>query len=538
MLKLAGKSMAVALTLGMTSTVWAAAALPGSDPQVRALEQNRSQAEQQAEVYSTAADSKVQGEQTFMLSCFKFTGQDKIDTAVFAELTKDYMGRDITVSELQQAADLVTDYCRNQGYTVATAFLPQQDIKNGVVEIRILLGTKGEIKINNRSRLSEGQAERFLSGLKAGSIIKNGPLETVLNNLNDLPGIAAAGILSAGTEVGSSDLTVTLADKKQADTILYTDNHGGKYSGRYRYGFQTTFNEPVHIGDKLFLGGMLTNSDLHNYNLGYEMPLDSSGSRLGISYSLMDYSLSGFYNILDAVGRAKTFSIYGSTPFINTSRNYLAAAYGYDNRQLQDELRTFGSSTEKHSNALHLGIVGNSRGMGSYTGYSALYYTGRLTYDDINVGNEGTYHKFNTDINHIQSLGHTVNLHINLHSQLASKDLDGSEQFSLGGADGIRAYPQGEASGSSGYQATAELRYATPIANLSLATFIDWGEVELNKNIGDHRNLAGWGVGVQYARPNDYYLRVDYARKLNGEVYQSEENDKNGRVWFLAYKLF
>ena len=158
--------MAVALTLGMTSTVWAAAALPGSDPQVRALEQNRSQAEQQAEVYSTAADSKVQGEQTFMLSCFKFTGQDKIDTAVFAELTKDYMGRDITVSELQQAADLVTDYCRNQGYTVATAFLPQQDIQNGVVEIRILLGTMGEIKINNRSRLSEGQAERFLSGLK------------------------------------------------------------------------------------------------------------------------------------------------------------------------------------------------------------------------------------------------------------------------------------------------------------------------------------------------------------------------------------
>ena len=63
-------------------------------------------------------------------------------------------------------------------------------------------------------------------------------------------------------------------------------------------------------------------------------------------------------------------------------------------------------------------------------------------------------------------------------------------------------------------------------------------EIELNKNIGDHRNLAGWGVGVQYARPNDYYLRVDYARKLNGEVYQSEENDKNGRVWFLAYKLF
>ena len=37
----------------------------------------------------------------------------------------------------------------------------------------------------------------------------------------------------------------------------------------------------------------------------------------------------------------------------------------------------------------------------------------------------------------------------------------------------MRAYPQGEASGDSGYQATAELRYATPLPNLTLATYID-----------------------------------------------------------------
>lgn len=88
MLKLAGKSMAVALTLGMASTVWAAAALPGSDPQVRALEQNRSQAEQQAEVYSTAADSKVQGEQTFMLSCLSLPGRIKSTRRFLQNLLK------------------------------------------------------------------------------------------------------------------------------------------------------------------------------------------------------------------------------------------------------------------------------------------------------------------------------------------------------------------------------------------------------------------------------------------------------------------
>lgn len=95
-----------------------------------------------------------------------------------------------------------------------------------------------------------------------------------------------------------------------------------------------------------FSGRDAFNDNLHNYNLGYEMPVGSRGTKLGVSYSLMDYTLSGFYNILDAVGRAKTFSIYGSTPLINTASDHLAAVYGYDNRQLKDELRTFGIDTK------------------------------------------------------------------------------------------------------------------------------------------------------------------------------------------------
>lgn len=74
MLKTAGKSIAVVLSLGITATAWAAAALPGSDPQVRALEENRSQAEQQAQVTAPEEAGKVQGEQKFMLTSFDFTG--------------------------------------------------------------------------------------------------------------------------------------------------------------------------------------------------------------------------------------------------------------------------------------------------------------------------------------------------------------------------------------------------------------------------------------------------------------------------------
>ena len=78
----------------------------------------------------------------------------------------------------------------------------------------------------------------------------------------------------------------------------------------------------------------------------------------------MDYTLGDYFNLLDAVGKAKTFSIYGSTPLTNTSSSKLDLVYGYDNRQLQDEMRLFGYNAKKSSNAVHTGISGNSRGSG------------------------------------------------------------------------------------------------------------------------------------------------------------------------------
>ena len=211
-------------------------------------------------------------------------------------------------------------------------------------------------------------------------------------------------------------------------------------------------------------------------------------------------------------------------------------------------MRLVAYNAQKSSKALHVGFSGKLRGTGSYTSYSLVGYAGNLSLDSAEAkingllgDTEGRYYKGNFDLNHVQRLGNAFNLNFNLHTQLASRNLDSSEQFSLGGASGVRAYPQGEAGGDKGYQASVELHYLTPIKNLTLASFIDTGEVTVRKDgngYNNHRRLSGWGLGVIYSQPGNYYLRLDWAKKINGQPYSSEAQDSDDRLWFQVYKIF
>lgn len=208
------KGLTLAL-LFCCATAAAAPALPSTNSDLRALEQNKAQTPPQAELTNVQTKGdKLVGEQSFVADSISFTSPDNINTAVYEPLVSGYVGQQLTLSQLQQAADKVTAYLRGQGYTVATAFIPPQQIKDGVVEIRVLLGKLGQVTVNNKSGLADTVINNFISRLHSGAAIKTDELETVLNNLNDLPGVSAAGMLKAGQSVGSSDLEIIVADKK------------------------------------------------------------------------------------------------------------------------------------------------------------------------------------------------------------------------------------------------------------------------------------------------------------------------------------
>ena len=95
------------------------------------------------------------------------------------------------------------------------------------------------------------------------------------------------------------------------------------------------------------------------------------------------------------------------------------------------------------------------------------------------------------------------------------------------------------ASGDAGFVGTAELRYKTGVPGLVLSTYLDGGHVQLSKDGGSgNATLKGYGFAVSYTRPDDWFARLDYARRIGGDSNMSDSAQDKGRLWFLVGKVF
>ncbi|HBF50135.1 MAG TPA: ShlB/FhaC/HecB family hemolysin secretion/activation protein, partial [Massilia sp.] len=62
-------------------------------------------------------------------------------------LLQPYTGRELSFAELSAAAAVVSNHYRGQGYFLASATLPAQDLSSGQVTIQVLEGRVSQIEL-------------------------------------------------------------------------------------------------------------------------------------------------------------------------------------------------------------------------------------------------------------------------------------------------------------------------------------------------------------------------------------------------------
>ena len=484
----------------------------------------------------------------------RIVGATVVSEATLQALLSDVPGRSFTLAELQHRIQRIGDYYQNMGYPVARAVLPAQDIRDGVVEVLVLEGRIGMVSFENQSLIDDAALARLFGAPPSGSVVSAPELERRLLLLGDTPGSSRAGaVLQPGSRTGETDVRVQVDGAERVVAQLDLDNHGNRYTGYWRVGAQAEINSPLGLGDRLQLRGMTTDEALRYLRLGYRIPVAQAGWTVGAAWSQVNYSLGREYAALQARGWARTASVDTSYALVRSAAHSLTASVGWDHKTFEDriEVLTPASVTGKSSHLLGLSLNGfGSTAAHSYA-YTGIWSHGQLklptaaqiSADEAGPRTRGHFNKFVLTANVTLPLQQGWSLYGSGYLQQASRNLDASEKLSLGGANGVRAYPQGEATGDVGQLATFELRYNPALSPMQLAGFVDAGHVRFDRrgygNAGPAtRTLYALGGSVTWAPRQDVGLKLMLAHRLGPWAVQSEDRDSRLRLWLQGLWRF
>lgn len=490
------------------------------------------------------------------VSSLRVEGATLFPEAELLALTGFRPGSELALVELEAMAARITDHYRRNGYFVAQAYLPAQDIRNGAVTIAVSEGRLGNVQLRNRSNLRNGVAQSALSGLEPGEVLKIGPVENRLLLLSDLPGLDVHSTLVPGTSPGTSDLIVDIDQGRRVTGSVDADNAGNRFTGAWRVGATVNVNEPFGLGDVASLRLLTSGEGLKYARASYQ--LQAGRAQLGAAYSWLDYRLGKEFESLGAHGTAQIASVYGRYPVIRSRNNNLYLQLAFDAKKFDDFVDSVPAETKRNSRVLMASAFGDHRdglGGGGVNSYFVTWSTGRLeietpsalAQDAATARTNGHFNKLSYSAMRLQRAGGPFSVFAGISGQLASKNLDVSEKMELGGMNGVRAYPEGEAYADQGWLFTIEGRVDLPPlpapipGRVQLVAFADTGHVTLNRDPwlagNNHRSLSGAGVGVNWAEPGNFLVRAFYAHKLGSERATSAP-DRSGRFWIQLVKYF
>lgn len=507
-------------------------------------------------------------EASILVKEFRFEGNERISTNDLQSHYSKYLNQTLTFSELQNIAAEIALIYSSKGL-VAQGQLPRQDVTNGVVTIRIVEARFGGSVFDEeqKKQLTLVQpdviARIVQEGQIAGQLVNTVNLDRALLIADDLPGVVVQGGLMPGEREGETLVLIQAKDERQFSADLSVDNQGSRSTGAFKKSANLSMASPAGVGDLVSVS--LLNSQGTDYGrVSYSLPLDASGLRAGINASHMRYEvITPESQSTKPKGVSDVFGFDIQYPLIRSASRNLYVNSAYDIKHFKNE-RIATSSYETQSayrlNVLSLGLSGNQYDGylgGGYlsgsvnVGFGAVNLEGSPNQSDdaSSVRTSGEFSRLRWNVSRQQNLLEDFSFLLTFSGQMASKNLDSSEKFYLGGVSGIRAYPSSEGAGSEGQMINVEFRQRLP-ENLMLSAFYDWGRVKqyvdnvkpsgtVNSDINSY-NLSGYGLSLSWLGPYQANIKATWARRIGRNPYPTASgNDQDGsfkrdRYWLSA----
>lgn len=408
---------------------------------------------------------------------FNIIGNKAIDTDDLQACLVDYADKDYTLAGLKDIADRITDLYEQEGYGLAKAYIPKQEIEGGIVTIAVVEGELGFIEVTDNKYYTSEYVRSWFSHLKRDAV-RDQDIERAILLVNDTNALNVTTAFRRGSKPGTADLIVKVEDSYPLSLDLTFDNYGNPLISRDKFGINLKTGLSPFSGSEINIRALMGEKfDKTFYgHINYETPIGYQGARWGLRYLYADYLVGGDLESLGIEGESQILGGYVSYPFVKTKRHNLTTTIGFDYKHMfETDLNVQKSNDDLSVAYLRLDydaldrFLGESKPAKNYLsltyshGFDSVFGSIKENDPDSSVpGADGKFDKFNLDIVRVQKLWADVIVLTRGSGQYSNNILTSGEKFSIGGANSVRGTRLGEFVGEKGYLASLEISSSYP----------------------------------------------------------------------------
>jgi hemolysin activation/secretion protein len=190
-------------------------------------------------------------------------------------------GRTVSLSELQAAADAITQLYIERGYITSRAILADQTIQNGLVLIQVIEGKLTRIEVQGNRRVNQRYIIRRIR-LGAKVPLKTQQLEDQLRLLKINPLFKTVeGRLKPGDRLGETALVVQVTEAPSLYFTTFADNYSPPDVGSERFGLGVGSRNLTGFGDAIGVAATRsTNGGSSSLDFNYQLPVNARNGTL------------------------------------------------------------------------------------------------------------------------------------------------------------------------------------------------------------------------------------------------------------------
>lgn len=489
--------------------------------------------------------------QTLEVNNIQVVGSTVFSEAELEQSVRAFENRTLTLEELQQATDAVTQLYLNAGYITSRAIVPEQTAVDGTVQLQVIEGRLEDIRVEGSDRL--GNYVRSRVALGGTQPVSQARLEDQLRLLRADPlfdNVEAS--LRAGTEPGSSILVVRVTEANPLIANLAIDTLSPRSVGEFRTGITLGYRNLTGLGDTLSASYYRTTTGGSNiYDFSYQVPLNPMNGTLLLHVAPSTFRITDTNDPSFRLGVSGSNELYEAVfrqPLIRSPREEFALSLGFRYRSgstLQGGFITPATVTS----VISFGQDYLKRDLSGAWSLRSQFRLGTGLFNATTRSGsvaDGQFFSWLGQVQRVQVLNPDNLLIFQGDVQLSPDSLLGAEQFFIGGGQSVRGYYQNARFGDNGLRFSVEDRMTLirddgdePI--LQVAPFLDLGYVWFNNassSLPRQNFLMGTGAGVILTPLPDLTARLDFGVPLVTLNQFASDRPSGLRVYFnINYQL-